>query len=266
MIIGIEDNTSVEYFDVCTTSIDDIVYEQKVSFNKTLDGQNFAYNYGNLYDKWSFEVTIEEFESDLVDLLIKLGGSLRQATVQVNESELVCGPGIDYDDKLVCNITIIPIASNIVNFAFSKMSLRFEVLYLDKASAVEQVSYKSEVPSTLPTTLGYKYGISRSLNRNSVSYRSDIFGAYGVCDLRKGTGTVNDSSCVVTIMANEFNSAAIGKFYSVQRTTPFIWPDVTAPFFFNNQGSGNVIIKSFNQKLVNFKYWETSLTLVNNAI
>lgn len=264
MILELDDNVSgkVQY-DVCLSQISNVGYFQKASYLRTLNGETTSFNRGSTYDKWNSSFVIQDLEATLFALAEKFELNLRQVTLTLDDAEYVFGPGIDYTNPIVCNVTSNTIKHPQLNNALADLYLTVNAIHSNNA----QLSFKASLPSTLPTKLAYQEPLAREIRRYDSPFNAAAFGDFGQnTPTDSSDNPVNNNVIDIVMNQNDNDSGQIAKFVSVQRSTPFIWPDASAPNFFTGQDTIPVMITGFSQKRLDYNLWENKLSIVSNAV
>ena len=257
MILKVTISSSVYTYDLCLKEYSPS-YKQRSTINSVTNGILYAIDYGENYDKWSCDLTVIDDEAIINDLYNKLSYNLGQVELQLRSQEELCGPGIDYTFPIFANV--LDVKSPIVNFSDYEMSISLDILYTNNTN----LSYLAGIPSTLPTSIAYQYGLMRDLNITGSSFQSDAFGNYGFHQTTQQGVTPNQNHKVnVKVRSNFYDASRFGKFYSTQRSQPFIWPDSNAPFFYPNQDFISCIFTNFKQTRLRHDYWESSFDLLS---
>ena len=262
MLIEIDDRTNGKViYEVCLNGINSVNYMPSIIFSTLLNGKLKSRDRGYSFDKFSSSFTIEDFQSDLFEFSKRLNVNLRQLTVTCNEAELVFGPGVDYTNPIVCSSpSRIPFPQ--MNYGIATLDLNLSAL----SSNNLQLQFKSAVPSTMPSNLIYQAPLERFIEKDVGAFESSKFGTYGSDDVVDSSNDpVKFDEVEITLKQNEADTAAIQKFVSLQRATPFVWPDTNAPKMFENQLTKPVIITNYSLSWQQHNLWETALTIRSNV-
>ena len=236
-------------------------YTQEVDYVKSMNGKTQAYNNGPTFDKWTTTVVIQGLKDDIYTLATALEDTIEQAFIDTDDGELIFGAGIEYTGLLLCNITNNSKPYPLTNITLAELSLSLRAI----SRSGLQLAYRAGLSGTLPV-LNYQTPVSRILNTEHNSFVSEEFGSYG------NTVTIGSSSLPVKkyifnlqFLQTEEETANIEKFYSVQRSTPFLWTGLDCLDLFQDVLTDNVMITKFSSTLMKYNEWQVNLTIITNV-
>jgi len=129
-----------------------------------------------------------------------------------------------------------------------------------------QLKLQSGIPSGLPTILGYKKPLGRTLRRFDTSFTSASFGEYGMDTPVSLTGRpIHNNDVEFTIVQRESDMKQLQNFIYSQRASTFVWPDPNAPSFFRNSLTEPVMIIGHKLNWIKHNLWELNLILRSNV-
>ncbi len=236
-------------------------YTQEVDYVKSMNGKTQAYNNGPTFDKWTTTIVIQGLKDDIYTLATALEDTIEQAFIEADDGELIFGAGIEYTGLLLCNITNNSKPYPLTNITLAELSISLRAISRSGA----QLAYRAGLSGTLPT-LNYQTPVSRILNTEHNSFVSEEFGSYG------NTVTIGVSSLPVKshtfnlqFIQTEEETANIEKFYSIQRSTPFLWTGLDCLDLFEDVLTDKVMITKLSSTLLKYNDWKVNLTIITNV-
>lgn len=262
MIIRLIDSSLVNT-DYTVTLMDNVKssYIQNIDYVTSMNGQTQAYNNGPTFDKWASSITIQGLKDDIYTLATAFEDTIRQVTITTDEGELLFGAGIDYTNTFLCNVTNNSIPYPLTNITLAELKLSIQPI----SSNGVQLAFKSSLSGTLPV-LNYQNPVSRTLNKTGSVFLSEEFGSFGNTVPVDSSGKpIKSYSFPLSFIQTEEEAGNIEKFYSIQRTTPFLWLGLDCLDLFIDVATDEVMITKLSSTRLEFNNWKVNLTIITNV-
>lgn len=235
---------------------------QQVDYVEPLNANIEAYNYGSDYDKFQSTFTIEGLKTLIKELHDTLRHDNNQVEIDCEDYELIFGAGIDYSERIICNITNYSRVYSQENLELSRIELQVEAIGVKVTdSSATQLQFKSGIPDGMPfDKLNYQTPVEIVNNKKQNDLQTDRFGDYGM--ITKVDAFDETLSSVVvrfTFAQDEQETAQIEKFVNTQRSDLFFWEGLECLDLLYNQDIKRVMITGFATQYVNLNDWRVSL-------
>ena len=261
MIIELENISGSTQYNVDIINAYQGEYIQSVNYIKLMSGKTVTTDRGASADKWISSFVIQGLKSDIFALASEFRKHKKQITITTESDELIFGAGIDYSNPFICNYIAGDIRYPQNNFKIAEIPINVQGIQ----SGPFYPSYRSDIVAEIPD-LNYQTPVKRKINRSENPFTSINFTTYGMNNRVYSSGEpVYSYEFDLTFLQTEEETAKFEKYYSIQRSTPFIWPNLNCLDLWEGQDIENVMIKGFKSTHLSLDNWKIELKLITNV-